>query len=164
MGLVVSLLSSWVAGFSFPALTHPWNLPSTSSHALCHICELPASRHQSNTSAFHHCVLSSRGLRDKDNFQTELGTKQKAGRGLPQWALLQAAGGLVRQAGEAQRWWWGIMVRKRGFPHGNFLELAVVVAWDLGFSFWQIFGQFSTLLIASPSANARVSWEHTTWP
>lgn len=27
---------------------------------------------------FHHRVLSSRELRDKDNFQTELGTKQKA--------------------------------------------------------------------------------------
>lgn len=24
---------------------------------------------------------------------------------------------------------------KTGLPHGNFLELAVVVAWDLGFSF-----------------------------
>lgn len=37
---------------SFPAVTHPWDLPSPSSHVLCHICQLPASGHHSNASAF----------------------------------------------------------------------------------------------------------------
>lgn len=52
---------------------------------------------------------------------------------------------------------------KDRFSSCNFLDLAVVAAWDLGL-FWQTFLQFSTLLTASASANARFSWEHTAWP
>lgn len=74
------------AGFS-PSLLPSCHSPLESSISFipCAVPHMPAPSLWASQQCFclplpfHHCVLSSRGLRDKDNFQMELGTKQKTG-------------------------------------------------------------------------------------
>lgn len=65
---------------------------------------------------FYHCVLSSRGLRDKDNFQTEPGTKQKTGPAedcLNGLHSRQQEASCIKQKGhknDSEGSWWGRQV------------------------------------------------------